>query len=500
MRKIPTTMATQHPDNAGKPYWHNKAFISTLAELKECYLCFSDLEMDEYNWDWEGKFVDEAVVDRLLSKYYNYFKKNPLGIEKFLTFRIPNPRVEKQFRLARAFMVMITSSQLAQSLGFQRPPIFETILPLTESAEEIIDIQEAFREIIGIEHRLLKMNDSIKSIEIIPLFEQVDVIIRSSDILREYFKLHKKKFGKYPAYLRPYCARSDPALNSSLVPTMLALKIALSQFRDLEKESGINLYPMVGTGTLPFRGSVSPVNIQDVLNEYRGIKTMIIQSAFRYDFPKKEVQRAIKVLKQKLPKGVADFVDTRTKKKLIQLIPYFEIPYRETVEKLAPLINSISLFVAKRRERVQHIGLFGYSRGVGKVHLPRAISFTASLYSLGIPPEIIATGRGLKKVKDMGLTEEIFRYYVNFKKDIIKAGCFLNKKNLERLSLDLPALKYVIEDVTEIEKLLGVTLGPKDDIQKEHCKLSETIYNRLKSKANPTNLISLAGSLRKSLG
>lgn len=500
MRKIPTTMATQHPDNAGKPYWHDKAFISTLAELKECYLCFSDLAMDEYNWDWEGKFVDEAVVDRLLSKYYSYFQKNPLGIEKFLTFRIPNPRVEKQFRLARAFMVMITSSQLAESLGFSHPPIFETILPLTETADEIIDIQEAFREIVSIEHRLLKINDSIKSIEIIPLFEQVDVIVKSSDILREYFKLHKAKFGKYPAYLRPYCARSDPALNSSLVPTMLALKIALSQFQILEKETGVRLYPMVGTGTLPFRGSVSPSNIQDVLNEYRGVKTMTIQSAFRYDFPKKEVKTAINMLKQKLPKGVADQIDTGTKKKLLKIIPYFEIPYRETVEKLAPLINSLSLYVAKRRERVQHIGLFGYSRGMGKVQLPRAISFTASLYSLGIPPEIIATGRGLKKAKDMGLTEEIFRYYVNLKKDIVKAGYFLNKKNLERLASDLPAFKYVFEDVILLEKILGITLGPKDDIQKEHCKLSETIYNRLKSKANPTNLISLAGSLRKSLG
>ena len=58
MRKIPTTMATQHPDNAGKPYWHSKSFISTDAELKECYLCFSDLGIDEYNWDWEGKFCE----------------------------------------------------------------------------------------------------------------------------------------------------------------------------------------------------------------------------------------------------------------------------------------------------------------------------------------------------------------------------------------------------------------------------------------------------------
>src|SRR3989304_3318738 len=141
-RQIPSTMATQHPDNAGKPYWHNRPFIGNQAEIKESYICFSDLGIEEYNWDWEGKFVDEAVVDRLLHTHLAYFKRNPLGKDKFLTFRLPNPRVEKQFRVARAFMVAITSSQLAQSLGFKSHPIFETILPLTETAEEIIDIQE----------------------------------------------------------------------------------------------------------------------------------------------------------------------------------------------------------------------------------------------------------------------------------------------------------------------------------------------------------------------
>ena len=77
-------MATQHPDNATKPYWHNQPYLSTSAELEECYRCFSQMGIDEYNWDWEGKFVDEAVVDRLLHKYYKYFKKNnPDGYDEY---------------------------------------------------------------------------------------------------------------------------------------------------------------------------------------------------------------------------------------------------------------------------------------------------------------------------------------------------------------------------------------------------------------------------------
>jgi len=66
MRKIPATMVSQHPDHAGKPYWLDREYIST------------DLE-----WDWERKFVDEAVIERLFGQHYSYFSKLNLGKDKF---------------------------------------------------------------------------------------------------------------------------------------------------------------------------------------------------------------------------------------------------------------------------------------------------------------------------------------------------------------------------------------------------------------------------------
>lgn len=500
MRNIPTTMATQHPDNAGKPYWYGQAYLSTTAELEECYRCFSELGIDEYNWDWEGKFVDEAVVDRLLHRYFKYFKKHNLGRDKFLTFRIPNPRVEKQYRLARAFMVIITSSQLGKHLGFENPPIFETILPLTETAEEILEIQKAFHSLVNLEHKLLQMEEAIKNIEIIPLFEQVTKIADSAEILGKYIDLYTKTFGVKPEYLRPYCARSDPALNSGLVPTILALKVALSSYIDLEKESSIRLFPMLGTGSLPFRGSVSPENLDNAIEEYKGVSTFIIQSAFRYDYPKAEVIKSIERLNIQLPQNKAKKLDIQTVHAIKKVIPLFENSYRATIEKLSPLINKMSKEVPKRRERMQHIGLFGYSRGIGKFTLPRAIPFTASLYSIGIPPEIIGTGRGIALAKKEGLWSEVAPFYVHLKNDLTRAGYFLNKENVFSLAKDMGGASDIADDILEIEKEMDIELGPKESFHHEHYNLAKKVYNRFKERKSISQLLTYGGLLRKSLG
>jgi phosphoenolpyruvate carboxylase len=60
-------------------------------------------------------------------------------------------------------------------------------------------------------------------------------------------------------------------------------------------------------------------------------------------------------------------ISKKIRETIINCIPYFEDPYRDSVEKLAPFINQMSKEFPKRRERLQHIGLFGYSRGMLEV-------------------------------------------------------------------------------------------------------------------------------------
>ena len=141
-RKIPAVMSSQHPDNAGAPYWHSNPYIKTEDELKECFLMYKDLGVEEVMWDWEGKFVDEAVIERLYGSHLAFFRKRPLGKDIFLTFRVPNPRVESGYRLGRAFMVILSAAHFVEGLAFKNRPLFEVILPMTESASEIIKLQK----------------------------------------------------------------------------------------------------------------------------------------------------------------------------------------------------------------------------------------------------------------------------------------------------------------------------------------------------------------------
>ena len=174
----------------------------------------------------------------------------------------------------------------------------------------------------------------------------------------------------------------------------------------------------------------------------------------------------------------------------------FESFYKFTIEKLAPLINKIAAQIPKRRERVQHVGLFGYSRGVGKVKLPRAIGFTAALYSIGIPPELIGTGRGLKYLKKHNKLDLLESHYKNIRIDLLNSLKYLNRDLLLTLSKTYPGIKEVSEDVLEIDKYLN----EEEKMEKEHHEISDSIYKYLNNNKDISDLIVSAGKIRRSLG
>ena len=192
----PAAMATQHPDNAGPVYWGEAAYLSAEEEVEECYRCFSELGYREYMWDWEGKYVDEAAADKLLTQHRSFFKRHPLGRDFYLTIRVPNIWYEKTTRAARAFMSVTTAQDIALELGLPPAPVFQLILPIADKAERMIELQEIYGEMIKTKCEVFQSDlCGPLEIEIIPLVEEVDRLMNMGEILENYCHLRQKLVG-----------------------------------------------------------------------------------------------------------------------------------------------------------------------------------------------------------------------------------------------------------------------------------------------------------------
>ncbi len=492
--KIPRVMSTQHPDNVSLPFFAEHADMSGEDEIQEAYYAFSHLGCDEQMWDSEGKEVDDFVVKKLLTKYPNFFKNKKLGKDVFITLRIPNPTVEKEeAKVLVEALESIPRSMDAARVFYENPcpPIFEVILPMTTSAKELNRVYYFYKHFIsGKQYQKIYENDITiaewvgdflpETISVIPLFEDVRTLFNVDKILSEYLK--DKNFS----YMRVFLARSDPAMNYGIISAVLAIKIALKKLEKLSVEKEIEIYPILGAGTPPFRGNLSPYTVDNVLTEYPSVETFTVQSAFKYDFPIEDVISGIKKLKNFIRHPLEDFDEVFCKK----IIEKFTKEYHTLIIALADAINELAKYVPKRRMRKLHIGLFGYSRSIGGVTLPRVINFCAACYSIGLPPEIM----GLSCLSKEEL-KELKNIYKNLEYDFSTALQYFNSKCLELLSEDIK--NKIIKSLDNLN-----SLDIKYTTNMEHKEVTNNILKNLKKgiTSNLSELLIEAAYLRKFLG
>ena len=436
MPLIPKVMSTQHPDNASPaPFADDTGVLRGDGEVEEAVDVFA-LGCDEQMWDSEGKEADNQVVRKLLTGYPDFFQDDiRLGADVALTLRVPNPRVERDMRksMVEALQSVSSSWDMAQSFygDGHVAPIQEVILPLTTSAEELSMVEAYYRKVIvGQEDQAVLGGQSVKdwvgefypkSIRVIPLIEDMEHLFYCDHIVEEYLQ------DRDLPYQRVFLARSDPALNYGMVAAELILKVGLLRLHNLEVKLGLPLYPIIGAGSAPFRGHLGPTNVERSLTEYPSAQTFTVQSAFKYDYDRDTVRDGIaKILAHERTEPV--FIDQDRAKEIIDKSTE---EYQARVRDLTEVITTVSARVPRRRERKMHVGLFGYGRslgGVGGVTLPRAIGFAASLYSIGVPPELL----GLASLTESDL-EFIREVYPNMDEDLRVALRFTNERHVREL-------------------------------------------------------------------
>ena len=485
MARVPKCMSTQHPDNVNSPFFAQEPELGGEDEIQEAYYAFSHLGCDEQMWDCEGKEVDNYVVKKLLTKYEAFFREKKLGRDVFVTLRVPNPTVEK----AEAKILLETLESIPRSFDaaklFYRddtPPIFEVILPMTASPKCLDRVYRYYSDfVVGKQNKPFKEGDITiaewigefkpERINVIPLFEDMEHMLEAHNITREYLQ------DKDVKHQRVFLARSDPAMNYGLVSAVLLNKIALQRLQTLSEEIGVEIYPIIGVGSAPFRGNFRPSTVERVMEEYPSVHTFTVQSAFKYDNPPEVVREAIRKIRERKT-GPPQEID---EERCLEIIGRYSGAYRRQVIALAPLINEIARYVPSRRKRKLHIGLFGYSRNVGGITLPRAIKFTAALYSIGLPPEIL----GLNALNE-GDLRFIRQVFVNFEVDLRDALKYFNSN----------ALKFLPDE-------LGLEDIPIDfQTEEEHEELSNHMIDSLRKgeRADIREMVLRMANLRRFLG
>lgn len=463
--KIPKCMSTQHPDNVHLPFFAESTELGGNDEIQEAYYVFSHLGCDEQMWDCEGKEVDNFVVKKLLTKYESFFRTNRLGTDVFITLRVPNPTVEK----AEAKILLETLESIPRSFDAARlfygddiSPIFEVILPMTTSSKCLDRIYQYYRDYV-VEAKNKPFNEGDitiaewigdfkpKEINVIPLFEDMEHMLDAHHITRAYLK-NKKNLR----YQRVFLARSDPAMNYGLISAVLLNKIALQRLWTLSEETGVEIYPIIGVGSAPFRGNLKPHTVERVLQEYPSTHTFTLQSAFKYDNPPDRIRAAIQKLREHKTRPPQPIDEERC----LSILKKYSAEYQKQIFQLAPVINQVARYVPSRRKRKLHIGLFGYSRNLGGISLPRAIAFTSALYSIGVPPEIL--GLNALDKSDLELVRE---GYIHFEDDLRDALQFCNPdtaffpKELRPVLKSLPIEALQNQEHKQITNYLAASLA-----------------------------------------
>jgi len=477
MRKIPVAMATQHPDSALR-------YVPVQEEPDEALECFTSYGCDEYMVDYEGKLTPYHQTAQVVGELIE------AGIEPgrdvFVTPRMPSASKENVFRQLMALM-SIMEAQFKGSESFDHLAIVEVIHPMSAEVEELVGARKRMLDVAGLAERELGIKVPPEDFGLIPLVEEVPELLTVGELLTSYSE-SVKKIAPVPEVFRLLIGRSDPALSYGHVAASLECKVAVSEAYRAGEAAGFEISPILGAGTLPFRGHASPENLDNLIREYSGIRTLTLQSALRYDHGREATKSVVKKLKASLPGAKPLSYSKEERKEIAEIIAVFLREYLMSFYYLGYSgLLKVADLMPDRRDRLARKGALGYAREppmpskissliedrelalelqrlqLDKLpELPRAIKFTGALYTVGLPPEIIGTGRGLKALDERGKLDVLFDYYPSLEEDLKFASRFLN---LRVVGSFLPeyALKLVRRDVEYIYEYLAIDLGPRNE-------------------------------------
>jgi phosphoenolpyruvate carboxylase len=488
-RKIPCSIATQFCDNTFKPFWSFGKGNPIADDFFDCYVAFKELCCHEYLWDWKNRKIDELLVRKLLNAYPKFFNQKIMGKDCFITLRMGQK--ESIESLGRAFLSIIHSNRFAKDKGITEKPIF-SMANSAKSANELLRFTKLYNETISLVKENLDNKPEPERISAITTHQFSDSLDWYG-IIGKYLFDYQHSFRHKLDCMRVILPRHLLADNKGFVGSVLAVKNALSRYHAFSENTGVEILPIIETGSLMFRGGFRPGRAEDFISTYSGVRSVAATASVRYDYDIADVKETIIELNKKLMKEKSkeksdekpDFFSAEKMRRIEQLEEIFGRNYRRAMNSIAN-----SKIIIELKESMEKIN----SRAD-----PR-IKNSFALYSLGIPPEFLGTGRAIIECIKEGNIKLLETVYPQIKQELICAGSLLNKENIILLSKTGRAWEEILTDVKLIEDYTDTSLGPDSTDSFIHRNHTSNVFHLYMTKRDFLKDLVCAANARHGLG
>jgi len=472
-------MATQHPDSASRR-------VTVSEEPDEAVDCCrrDGLGCDEYLVDYMGKLTPYHQIGIIVKKMIEETDLVP-GEDVYITPRMVSSFREEPFRQLMTTLAVVEGIyECYKKFGVQG--VHYIVQAFTSTLEDLRLCKERSESVLRLVGRHLKIDTGNMGFRMLPLFgglaEQLS-IDRYLPNLIETLQVND--------FIRIFIGKSETAMLYGHMASTLSCKLAISESYGVAQKYGIDLYPILGVGALPFRGHLTLENVENVLSEYRGARTYTVQSGLRYDHGADKTKRLIERLRSGVNLKPLEYSEDEVRN-MKRSIFIFAKNYLIELSEIQDIVRKVSDYIPKQRERLLDFEEVSYYRELRNVQNilslcedetlrrnlvdfmekafkkpPRWFKFVASLYTCGLPPEFLGTGKALKEIKEtLGsgwvdkLVEEV---YPSIKEDLRFASRFLitdpesNMLLTERIleGIELLRENFEFEELDESYRILS---------------------------------------------